>query len=236
MSFHFILVAGPPVRASSWEPTARRLRESGCSVQAPDILAHHASPPAWSDWTRCLLDHVAPSHDSIVVGHSSASPLVADLATKLPARAVIIVDGDVPPSHGAASPVRPALREFIRDLADADGTLPIWSRWYVGDAYRTSLVGLDILAGDPRAFAQFEVGLPRMRLEWFDDTIELAKWDHVPAGYIQTSNIYDHATAEAERRGWPVARLHGTHLDPTLRPAQTAEAILSMSRRLEVTG
>jgi hypothetical protein len=154
------------------------------------------------------------------------------LATKLPARAVIIVDGEIPPSNGAVSPVRPALREFIRSVAEADGTLPIWSRWYSGNAHRTSLVGLDILASDPVALAQFEIGLPKMRVEWFDDTIELAGWDHIPAGYIQTSKIYDHATAEAQRRGWPVARLNGTHLDPTLRPVETAEAILSMSRRL----
>jgi hypothetical protein len=232
MSSDFILVPGPPVRASSWEPTAKHLREAGWLVQVPDVLAYHASPPAWSAWTRNLLDHIAPTSESVVVGHSSASALVADLATKLPARSVIIVDGDIPPQQGAASPVRPAVREFIRSLADAAETLPIWSRWYSGDAQRGSLVGLDILASDPVAFAQFENGLPRMRVDWFDDTIELASWDHIPAGYIQTSDIYDHATLEAQRRGWPVARLHGTHLDPSLRPAETADAILSMSRRL----
>jgi hypothetical protein len=158
--------------------------------------------------------------------------LAADLATKLLARAVIIVDGDIPPSRGAASPVRPALREFIHGLADASGTLPIWSKWYCGDPHRTSLVGLDILTSDPIAFAQFEIGLPKMRVAWFDNTIELASWDHIPAGYIQTSKIYDHAMVEAVRRGWPVARLNGTHLDPTLRPVETADAILAMSRRL----
>jgi hypothetical protein len=102
-----------------------------------------------------------------------------------------------------------------------------------GRCSRTSLVGLDILASDPVAFAQFENGLPKLQLDWFDDTIELPSWDHIPAGYIQTSDIYDHATQEAQRRGWPVTRLHGTHLDPTLRPAETADAILVMSRRLE---
>jgi pimeloyl-ACP methyl ester carboxylesterase len=198
-------------------------------------LAHHASPPAWSDWTRSLLDRIAPTGDSILVGHSSASPLVAELATKLPARAIIIVDGEIPPSHGAASPVRPALREFIRGLADAAGTLPIWSKWFSGDEHRISLVGLDILARDPVAFAQFEGGLPKMRVEWFDDTIELANWNHIPAGYIQTSKIYDHAAMEAQRRGWLVAKLNGTHLDPTLRPVETADTILSMSRRLGAT-
>jgi hypothetical protein len=151
-------------------------------------------------------------HEPIVVGHSSASALVADLATKLPVAGIIIVDGDVPPSQGTA--------------------FPIWSKWFARDPRRMSLVGLDILASDPAAFARFESGLPRMHIAWFDDAIELDGWDHVPAGFIQTSAIYDHATAEAQRRGWPVANLQGTHLHPTLHPAETARAILSMSRQL----
>jgi len=60
-------------------------------------------------------------------------------------------------------------------------------------------------------------------------TIELANWDHVPVGFIQTSAIHDHSAAEARRRNWPVARLHGTHLHPTLHPAETADAIIAMS-------
>ena len=182
MSSDVVLLAGPMVRASSWEPTARHLRHAGRHVQVPDILAHHASPPAWSAWTQSLLDHIAPAGELVVVGHSSASALAADLATKLPARSIIIVDGDVPPSQGAASPVRPALREFIQNLAEADGTLPIWSKWFSGDAQRASLVGVDLLASDPVAFAALENGLPRMHVDWFDDTIELAAWDHIPAG------------------------------------------------------
>jgi hypothetical protein len=170
--------------------------------------------------------------EPIVVGHSSASALVADLATKLPVAGIIIVDGDVPPRQGAAVPVRPALLDFIKGLVEPDGMLPIWSRWFARDMRRMSLVGLDILARDPVAFARFERGLPRMHIGWFDDAIELANWDHIPAGFIQTSAIYDHATAEAQRRGWPVANLQGTHLHPTLHPAETASAILSMSRQL----
>ncbi|MCA6115463.1 alpha/beta fold hydrolase [Bradyrhizobium sp. WSM 1738] len=232
MSPDFVLVAGPLVRASSWEPTAKHLREAGYRVQVPDILAHHASPPAWRAWTRSLLDHIAPTSRMVVVGHSSASVLAADLAIKLPASAVIIVDGEVPPSQGEASPVRPALRDHIGSLVQADGSLPVWSKWFSGDPQRASLVGLDILARDPVAFAQFENGLPKMHVDWFDDTIELVSWDHVPAGLIQTSIIYDHAAVEARRRGWPLTRLQGTHLHPTLRPAEMADAILSMSRRL----
>jgi len=124
------------------------------------------------------------------------------------------------------------LRDFIKSLAGPDGMLPIWSRWFTGDTHRASLVGVDILARDPVAFAEFESGLPRLSVDWFDDTIELAKWDRIPAGFIQTSAIYDHSAAEAQRRGWPVARLRGTHLHPTLSPAETAGAIIAMSHQL----
>jgi hypothetical protein len=71
-----------------------------------------------------------------------------------------------------------------------------------------------------------------MHIGWFDDTIELADWEHIPAGFIQTSAIYDHAAIEAQRRGWPTANLQGTHLHPTLHSAETANAILAMSRQL----
>lgn len=141
-----------------------------------------------------------------------------------PILGIIIVDGDVPPSQGAAFPVRPALLDFIKGLVEPDGMLPIWSRWFARDMRRMSLVGLDILASDPVAFAQFENELSRMHIGWFDDATELTNWDHIPAGYIQTSTIYDHAAAEAQRRGWPVTNLHGTHLHPMLHPAETASA------------
>jgi Alpha/beta hydrolase family len=227
----FILVAGPLVRASSWEPTAKCLRESGYCAQVPDVLAFHQPPPSWSIWTSHLLELVDSCSESVLVGHSSAGVLVADLASKLPCRCLIIVDGEVPPPEGAASPVRPALHDFIKSLAGPDGTLPIWSRW-LGDARRASLVGLDVLASDPIAFAEFESGLPQFSVGWFDDTIELANWDRIPAGFIQTSEIYDHAAVEAHRRGWPVARLQGTHLHPTLSPVETAGAIIDLSKQL----
>lgn len=231
MSSDFVLVAGPLVRASSWEPTAKHLREAGYRVQVPDVLLYYQPPPSWRDWSARLLEFINLSAESVLVGHSSGSVLVADLAGKLPCQSLIIVDGEVPPSQGAASPVRPALRDFIRTLAGPDGILPIWSRW-LGDARRASLVGLDILASDPVAFGEFENGLPEFSVDWFDDTIELARWDDVLAGFIQTSAIYDHSFAEAQRRGWPVARLQGTHLHPTLNPAETAGAIIAMSRLL----
>jgi hypothetical protein len=232
MRADFVLVAGPLVGSSSWEPTARQLRDGGQRVYVPDVLTACGTPPPWSQWTSHLIDLIPGGNEPILVGHSSASALVADLAAKLTTRGLIIVDGDVPPAIGAARPVRPALRDFVAGLAGRDGMLPPWSKWFRDDPARASLVGIDILARDPVALAHFEQELPQMNVGWFDDTIDLAGWDHVPAGYLQTSPIYDHAAAEALRRGWPLRRLHGTHLHPTLQPSETAAAILAIARQL----
>lgn len=114
MNTDVVLIAGPLVRASSWEPTAERLRSLGWRVQVPDVLAPHAIPPAWNAWSDSLITQIASGAGHVLIGHSSASALAADLATKLPTKAVVIVDGDIPPIEGAAYPVRPALRAFIQ--------------------------------------------------------------------------------------------------------------------------
>src|SRR4030088_1410182 len=117
MLAEFVLVAGPLVGSSSWEPTAWQLRDGGRRVHVPDVLTACGSPPPWSRWTSHLINLIPGGNELILVGHSSAGALVADLASKLAARGLIIVDGDVPPAIGAAPPVRPALRDFIAGLA-----------------------------------------------------------------------------------------------------------------------
>ena len=175
---------------------------------------------------------VPPGDPAVLVGHSSATTLAAELATKAATAGIVFVDGEVPPSYGLAPPVRPALHEHIKTLAGPDGELPIWSRWFAGDPQRQAIVGLDVLGRDPVAFAAFEAELPRMHVDWFADTVDLADWSHVPTAYIQTSVIYNHAIAAARRRGWPTIALQGTHLHPTLEPEEMAKAILSVTARL----
>ncbi|MGG2367951.1 hypothetical protein ACE4ZV_26780, partial [Salmonella enterica] len=82
----------------------------------------------------------------VLVGHSSATALVAELATRLPAAGLIFVDGDIPPAHGRVAALRPALRDFVASLADETGRLPVWSRWHVGDPERARRVGIDQLS------------------------------------------------------------------------------------------
>jgi Alpha/beta hydrolase family len=232
MQTNIVLVTGCMVGASSWAPTADRLRASGARVQVPDVLALLGRAPAWSAWTSHLVGLIATDGEPFLVGHSLASTLVAELATKIPARGLIIVDGYVPPARGLVPPGNATFRAFVKGLADEGGALPLWSQWYGGDPARARRVGIDALAHDADAFERFEKGLPRINASWFDDAIDLAPWDHIPAGYIQTSAYFDADAEEALRRGWPLKRLQGTHLHPTLEPDETALAIEEICEKL----
>jgi hypothetical protein len=123
----------------------------------------------------------------------------------MPVRGLTMVDGETPPESGPVAPGRDSFRQFVASLADRDGRLPRWSDWW-RDHPRRPFTGIDELANDA-------------------DMIDLAPWAHIPSGYIQTSAFYDHAADEAQRRGWPVVRIKGTHLHPTLQPDETAAAI-----------
>jgi hypothetical protein len=73
MRSDFVLVAGPLVGSSSWEPTARQLRDRGRRVHVPDVLTACGTPPPWSQWTSHLINLIPGGNEPILVGHSSAS-------------------------------------------------------------------------------------------------------------------------------------------------------------------
>jgi hypothetical protein len=219
-----VLVTGPMVGASSWGPTADRLRASGWRVHVPDILATSDALPPWRELSVHYARLVSLEAAPILVGHSLATVVVADLAGRIPACGLIMVDGEVPPASGPVAPGSDSFREYVAGLADDDGRLPRWSDWR-REHSRRSLIGIDELAQDTDAFATFERDQPRVSLTWFDDRIDLAPWTHIASGFIQTSDIFEHAADEARRRGWPVVQIKGTHLHPTLRPEETAAAI-----------
>lgn len=220
---NLVLVTGPMVGASSWSPTADRLRALGWRVHVPDILAATATLPPWRELSTHYARLLSLEEAPILVGHSLATVVIADLAGRIPACGLIMLDGEIPPESGAVPPGSDSFRKFVTGLADCDGYLPPWSDWY--DNRRRSLVGIEEIARDADAFAALRRDQPRVMRRWFDDRIDLVSWTHIASGFVQTSVFFDHAADEAERRGWPTLRIKGTHLHPTLQPDETAAAI-----------
>jgi hypothetical protein len=226
-----VLITGPMVGASSWAPTAGRLRASGWRVHVPDIVLANGALPPWHGLSTQYAKLLSLDSPPILVGHSLATVVVADLALRTAARGLIMVDGEIPPASGPVPPGRESFRAFVLGLAGDDGWLPRWSEWW-RDHPRRSFTGIDELACDANAFELFENDQPRVPAAWFDDTIDIAPWTDSPAGYVQTSRFYDHSAEDAEARGWPILRLPGTHLHPTLQPDETARAIAVIACKL----
>ena len=215
----FVLVASPLVGAPSWAATANVLRTRGARVHVPDVPA---STP-WRDWPARLQQLLAGVDRPILVGHSAAGLLIADLAIKLSASKLIFLDAQIPPVGGAVPPVDNSFMQFVNTLPVENGLLPIWSQWWGAN-------GVMRLFADPSQAIAFEQNLPRTLRAWFDDSFNLRPWGHVPAAYIQTSTMFAPQAEDATKRGWPVVRIAGTHLHPLLAPEETADAIEAMAR------
>src|SRR6478609_2347529 len=71
-----VLVTGPMVGASSWRPTADRLRASGWRVHVPDVLAMSGTLPPWRELSLHYARLVSPEATPILVGHSLATTVI----------------------------------------------------------------------------------------------------------------------------------------------------------------
>jgi pimeloyl-ACP methyl ester carboxylesterase len=167
----------------------------------------------------------------VLVGYSASTTLAAELATKMPTQGIVFLDGDIPPRTGRVLPGSERVRRRVEALDDHDGRIPPWSDWFTTDEER-AIIGIAALQTDTKAWDSFKLDQPRMTRDWFRDEINLASWSDVAAGYVQLSGLFDQSAEEAEKRGWPVVRLKGTHLHPTLEPEETAEAILQVCKGL----
>ena len=160
-----------------------------------------------------------------MVGHSAGALLAAHLAADLNARALVCLDGSMPPASGSTPPASGWFRKFLDTLPVADGRLPKWNMWW----------GRDLLEGaalDPDFKAILASEIPELRLDWFEDQFEMPDWSKSAKYFIRTSQVMDEEGDRAEGAGWSVIRLDGTHLHPTLQPEATAAELATICKTL----
>ena len=217
-------VTGP----STWRWVADELAARGHRVAVPAI------PPAatalgWAAFVGAVGALSAGIDNPVLVGHSGAGPLLPRIGARIKARALIFVDADIPPEDGETTLVPGEFLEVLRGLASG-GFLPPWSDWFGPDSFQE-------LIPDEQARRIVSAELPALPLSYFEARVPVPiGWTSTRSGYILLSEAYAEQASKAEASSWPVARLPGAHLDIVTRPAEIADAILSIAADLSVAG
>jgi hypothetical protein len=112
-------------------------------------------------------------------------------------------------------------------MADAQGRLPPWPRWWGEEA-------LAELLPDPDVRRRFAAGCPRLPLSMFEEVHPPAPhWPDAPAAYLQLSEAYADQAAQARQLGWPVAQLVSHHLAPLTDPGLVAGSLRELLSQLQ---
>ncbi len=165
----------------------------------------------------------------LVLTHSNGGRYAALAAPGIP---VVHIDAAQPPASGEAVPMAPpALLEHLTELADDDGLLPPWSRWWPEDDFAEVLPSAS-------ARADLRTHERRMPLSYFRSRLGApAGWAEQPQAYLAFGDTYADETAFARDHGWPTAVLDGAlHLHHLVDPDAVAAAVLDLAARLGAGG
>ena len=219
---HLVLLPSPLLGPAVWAPVADRLAARAWSVSVARLDGPVRSP---DDVLRGFGAEL-PDRDAVLVAHSNAGLYVAALATVRTVTGVVFVDAGLPSKYPVTPTAPPAFRERLGGLADEDGLLPPWTRWWPA-------AEVAALFPDPVTRVGVEDEQRRLPLSYFDAEVPSPSgWQSVPSAYLAFGDTYAEERAEATRRGWPVQTLEGEHLHMLMDPDQVADALRLLLVRL----
>ena len=221
MAPRLLLVHSPLVGRESWELVAADLAGHGREVAVPDLTGTVAAGPPYCAAQAKVIAREAAGQPVILIGHSGAGPLLAAAGELIDdVRGYVFVDAGLPaPGQAWMETVPPELAAQLREMADPEGWLPPWSRWWGDEA----LAGL---LPDPDTRRRFAAGCPRLPLAMFQEVHPPApRWPAAPGAYLRLSEAYEDEAARARELGWPVAELISHHLALLTDPGPVAASL-----------
>lgn len=226
----WLLLPSPLLGPSAWDGVARELRRDTATDRVEvvdlsdlsdlsDVVGGDVEPGQVLDGFVAAARSVVDGDEVVVVPHSNAGLYVPAVADAVAAACVVYVDAALAPSVGTAPLAPPHLLAVLEGLADVDGRLPPWTRWWD----ETELEGL---FPDDATRQAVEADEPRLRLDYFRGSVPTAGgWEALPSAYLAFGRTYADEVARAEALGWPVRTLDGRHLHLLVDPVAVADAI-----------
>lgn len=221
-----LLLPSPLLPTSAYAGLARALEQTGvrvgiAPVEAGPGLDPHALVREWAGlWEP----------GTTMLAHSNAgylAPAVRAAATTAGRERVGIVfmDAALPPEVGPA-PLAPArFRGHLAGLADADGLLPPWTRWWPREV-------VDQVVPADR-FPEIDEECPRLPLSYFDtEMAPPSGWTAWPQAYLAFGSTYADELAAARSRGWPRRTMTGGHLHFLVDPGAVALEVVTLREQL----
>ncbi len=191
----------------------------------PSLLAAgDGPPPLWRHFVQqaAAAAPAAPA-ELVLVGHSSAGPLLPQIAASLRPRVVgyLFVDAGLPHPTEPTPVAPPEFLARLRAMA-AGHRLPPWSEWWGKETMRS------LLPEDAQR-ARVTAELPYLPLVYFEEAVPAAAWwPDAPCGYVWFSEAYASPAAETRARGWSVVHLPGHHLHLLTDPGAVADALVEL--------
>lgn len=216
----FALLPSPLLGAAVWSGVADELRAIGRQVLVAGVPA---APDGPGDVLAGFLAALPEHSPLVLVPHSNAGLYVPALTAERDVAAVVFVDAALPDEAAVTAMAPDALREQIAVLADPNGMLPPWTRWWP-DAE------VGVLFPSAAARAAVELGQPTVPLAYFDASLPVpVGWTDTPCAYLAFGDTYAQELAVAEARGWPTQTLAGNHLHMLWAPAEAGGAVAALA-------
>ncbi|HEY2508051.1 MAG TPA: alpha/beta hydrolase [Streptosporangiaceae bacterium] len=221
MQVRLLLVHSPLVGSGTWGPVATDLAGAGYAVVVADLAETAAGGPPYHLRQAQAIAAAAGDQPVILIGHSRAGPLLPSAGTMLGDSVLgyVFVDSRLPAPGCSWLDTVPAFATRLRDLADPDGWLPPWSRWWADEE-------LAALFPDPAVRQHFAAGCPRLPMAMLEEVYPpVPGWPDAPCSYLQLSDEYAGDAARARRLGWRVIHQPSHHLALLTDPEQVAREL-----------
>ncbi len=213
------LLPSPLLGSAVWQPVARVLADHGWHT-----VICVAAPPARTgqDALDAFVATLPTEQDLLVVPHSNAGVYVPELVMQRRVVGAVFVDAVLPPGRGYVPHAPPAFLDLLREKADDDGLLPVWTSWW-------DEADVMDLFPDAQTRARVEVEQQQLPLSYFESTLPIPQgWDDIPGAYLAFGDTYATERDQAAQRRWPVSTLSGGHLHMLIDPEKVAAELVAL--------